>query len=32
MTNRSMYANKQEDDEGGHGRGGGDAVDPEGTH
>jgi hypothetical protein len=32
MTNRSMYANKQEDDEGGHGRSGGDAVDPQGTH
>ena len=26
MTNRSMYANQQEDDEGGH------AVDPEGGH
>ena len=32
MTNRSMYAYQQEDDEGGHGRGGDDAVDPEGTH
>jgi hypothetical protein len=32
MTNRSMYANQQEDDEGGPGRSGGDAVDPEGTH
>jgi hypothetical protein len=32
MTNRSMYANQQEDDEGGDGRGGGDAVDPEGAH
>ena len=31
MTNRSMYA-KQEDYEGGHGRGGDDAVDPEGAH
>jgi hypothetical protein len=32
MTTRSMYANQQEDDEGGHGRSGGDAVDPEGAH
>jgi hypothetical protein len=32
MTTRSMYANQQEDDEGGHGRSGGDAVDPQGTH
>ena len=32
MTNRSMYANQQEDDEGGHGRCGGDAVDPQGAH
>ena len=32
MTNRSMYAYQQEDDEGGDGRSGGDAVDPEGTH
>ena len=32
MTKRSMYANQQEDDEGGHGRSGGDAVDPQGTH
>jgi hypothetical protein len=29
---RSMYANQQEDDEGGHGRSGGDAVDPEGAY
>jgi len=27
-----MYANQQEDDEGGHGRSGGDAVDPEGAY
>jgi hypothetical protein len=32
MTNRSMYAYQQEDDEGGHGRSGGDAVDPQGAH
>jgi hypothetical protein len=31
MTKRSMYA-KQEDDQGGHGRRGGVAVDPEGAH
>ena len=31
MTKRSMYANQQEDDEGGDGRGGGDAFDPQGT-
>ncbi|MGL6111623.1 MAG: phospholipase D-like domain-containing protein [Rubrivivax sp.] len=31
MSTRSMYA-KQEDDEGGLGRSGGDAVDPQGTH
>jgi hypothetical protein len=30
MTNRSMYA-EQEDDEGGCGRSGGDAVDSQGT-
>jgi len=29
MTNSSMNANQQEDDEGGHGRCGGDAVDPQ---
>jgi hypothetical protein len=32
MTKRSMYAYQQEDDQGGHGRSGGDAVDPQGTH
>jgi hypothetical protein len=32
MTKRSMYANQQEDDEGGPGRSGGDAVDPQGAH
>jgi hypothetical protein len=32
MTKRSMYANQQEDDDGGYGRCGGDAVDPQGTH
>ena len=31
MTTRSIYA-KQEDDEGGRGRCGGVAVDPQGTH
>ena len=31
MTTRSMYANKQEDEEGGDGRRGGVAVDPEGA-
>jgi adenine-specific DNA-methyltransferase len=32
MTRRSMYAYQQEDDQGGYGRSGGDAVDPQGTH
>jgi hypothetical protein len=32
MTNRSMYAYQQEDDEGGLGRSGSDAVDPQGAH
>jgi hypothetical protein len=32
MTRRSMYANQQEDGEGGHGRCGGDAVDRQGSH
>lgn len=32
MTTRSMYAYEQEDDGGGYGRVGGDAVDPQGAH
>ena len=32
MTKRNMYANQQEDEEGGHGRCGGDAVNPQGAH
>ena len=32
MTQRSMYANEEEDHEGGGGRIGGDAVDSQGTH